>query len=85
MPRYFVDTDDGTTSVVDREGFEFADPGAARNAAIRALRDMAADSLPDGTSRTFRVAVRANARTLLSSATLIFEGPWEKGLPGAGN
>jgi hypothetical protein len=64
MRRFFFDTYDGQEKMVDREGLEYPDYAAARNAAARALADMARDALPDGQLHRFKVLVRDD------------EGPW---------
>jgi hypothetical protein len=58
MPRYFFDTDDGDERYRDDEGMDFPHAGAARDAEIGALPDMARDKILDGDRHTFAVQVR---------------------------
>ena len=46
MPRYFFDTDDGTTRRDDDEGTELVDDQAARDEAVQAMAEMASEYLP---------------------------------------
>lgn len=78
MPRFFVDTDDGGSTIIDKTGYEFGDEDAACTDAVRALNEMAADALATGnraadTRRVFRVWVRRRGEAPLYSACLTFE------------
>ena len=69
MPRYYVDTSDGETFVLDDIGLEVADLEAVKNAAVDVLPDMARDKLPDGDRRLFLAVVRdAQGRTVLQAS-----------------
>jgi hypothetical protein len=80
MPRYFFDTDDGTSLMIDPEGYELPDEAAARWAALDALPDMARDKIPDGDHRTFSVSVRDANQEVICAATLSLMGGWKKRL-----
>ena len=58
MPRYFFDTYDGERLQTDDQGIEFESFAAAKDAAQKALPDMARETLGDGTHRTYVVSVR---------------------------
>lgn len=77
MPRFFIDTHNDEEVAQDRHGYSLPDAETARAMAMRTLRDMAIDELPDGESRSFKVLVRDEAGSLLYSATLTFEGGWQ--------
>lgn len=84
MPRYFFDTDDGDDRFQDDEGMYFPDAGAARDAAIGALPDMARDKLhQDGDRHTLAVHVRDESGTLVYSAKLDLSDEWHALQPGS--
>ncbi|AMJ62287.1 DUF6894 family protein [Bosea sp. PAMC 26642] len=74
MPRYFIDTDDDETLVIDDEGMDLPDHGAARWQALDALPDMARDKMPDGDNRTFRVCARDERGKVVYSAEMKLQG-----------
>jgi bifunctional DNase/RNase len=74
MARFFVDSDDGSSAIVDDEGFDLADADAARKAARHALHDMARDYSEQVGRRLFTVLVRDEAGKSIYRASLIFEG-----------
>lgn len=76
MPRYFIDSSDGTNDLEDDSGLELASDGAARSAALDALADMVRDVLPDGDNRVFSVTVRDVLGKHLYQAKLMLEGRW---------
>lgn len=78
MPRYFIDTDDGDLSVQDEEGYELPDLRAARDAAHRALPDMARQKMPDGDSREFCARVRDENGNILYTVRLSLRGEWHE-------
>ncbi|RDJ20988.1 hypothetical protein DWF00_07110 [Bosea caraganae] len=77
MPLFFIDTHNGDLVARDRDGYNLPDVATARQMAVRTLRDMAGDELPDSESRLFRVSVRDAAGSLLYSAALAFEDRWQ--------
>ena len=77
MPRYYIDTDDGSLFITDDEGREYASIAAARAMAQRAVVDMAHRLIPDGEHRTFTAAIRDENGTVLYVATLSFDGEWK--------
>jgi hypothetical protein len=78
MPRYFIDTDDNHTLVIDDEGEELPDDNAARRSALAALPDMARDKMPDGDHRTFCASARNVTGEVVYTATLTLVGAWKK-------
>ncbi len=76
MPRYFIDTDDGSLFVSDDEGQDYADVRAARDMAHKTLPDMAQQRLPDGEHRTFTASVRDASGSIHYVATLTLAGAW---------
>jgi hypothetical protein len=65
MPRYYFDTCDGETFVVDDEGIELAGLQSARYAATQALGEMAKDALPGAVRRELFVEVRGEEKPLI--------------------
>lgn len=76
MPRYYFDTHDGDTGVIDEGGLQLADRAAARMAAIGALPDIARDVLPDGDRRDMAVRVRDESGRVILHATLSLAVDW---------
>jgi hypothetical protein len=76
MARYFIDTDDGDSSTIDCDGWEWPNDAAARNAALDALPDMAREKMPNGDERLFRVVVRDERDRVIYIATLHLSGGW---------
>lgn len=76
MPRYYIDSDDGTNAVLDREGYDYPNNREARRAAIAHLPDMAGDVLPDGNRRKLTVLLRDATRRPIFRATLSLEAEW---------
>ena len=76
MPRYFIDTDDGHTVVVDDEGYDLADHAAARDLALRALSDMARDTLSENDRRAYTSRIRAEDGSAIYGASLTLTGEW---------
>lgn len=83
MPRFFIDTEDGDTTLRDDEGEDYVDLAEARLAAIASLPGMADEKLPDGEHRVFKATVRDEASEIVYVATLTFHGDW-KGRGAAG-
>lgn len=77
MPRFFIDTDDGDTRVIDDTGYELLDAETARYMALDALPDMAREKLPDGDHRSFGVTVRNDKRQIIYVATFALMGGWK--------
>lgn len=76
MPRYFFDTDDGSTSRVDDVGVDLPDDETARREAQDALPDMACDKIPNGERRIFSVSVRDSAGCIIYTVDLTLNGRW---------
>ncbi len=76
MPLYYIDTDDGTNSSLDREGYFYSNNQEARKAAISHLPDMAGDVLPDGNLRKLTVVLRDEKRIPIFKATFSLKGEW---------
>lgn len=70
MPRYFFDTSDGTSQLIDRTGLVYADARGAREQALHALSDMAQDQIPRGGERLLSIVVRDDVGDRVYSATL---------------
>ena len=79
MPRYFTDTDDGILSAVDDEGIEFASVSNAREAALKALPEMAHDAFRRYGSQEFSVCVRDDAGRDVYRAVLTLKEDWADG------
>ena len=70
MTRFYFDTNDGRRGITDKIGVELRDRHAALQEAVRALPEIAKDSLPNGTEREFVVDVRDDEGRKLLRATL---------------
>jgi len=68
MARYFFDTFNGETWVVDNEGVECTDHEEARRSAHAALPDIAKDELPDSSQRLMIVRVRDGQGPLMETS-----------------
>lgn len=75
MPRYFFDISDGTF-IMDDEGVEYPNAHAVRDAAIRALPDIARDEIGKGNSRSVTVLMRDEAGQALFTASLSLSAAW---------
>lgn len=78
MPRFYFDTDDGQTSMKDVYGIELANADAARAVALRALPDMAQQTLPDGDQQKMAVCVRNESDVSILEVTLSLEVEWKQ-------
>lgn len=79
MPRYFIDSSDGSFSNIDAEGVELAGDDAARYLALDALPDMVREVLPDVDRHEFAVCVRDEVGKVIYSASLTLAGAWREG------
>ena len=75
MPRFFFDIRDGH-STVDDVGSEFPNVHAARNAAIKALPEIARDQIGSGCSREVSILMRDEAGRNLFAASLNLTSRW---------
>jgi hypothetical protein len=73
MPLFYFDVRDGDKFIRDEEGLEYPDLQGARDAAARALADMAKDVLPGPVMREMGVEVRDSEKKPLLRAALRFE------------
>ncbi len=76
MAKYYFETEFENVLVSDEEGLELVDDHAARAAALRALPDIAKDTIPIGDHRVFTIRVLNETRALVYQGTVIFEGDW---------
>lgn len=74
MPKYRFTTDDGHTLDLDPDRLDFPNDEAAACEAQRALADMAAEHLPDGSHLDMRVSVENEAGEVIYQASLEFNG-----------
>jgi hypothetical protein len=74
MPRFYVDTSDGQTSLEDEIGIDCSGPDQAARAAVSALPDLARDSFPH--CGIWSVAVRDATGTAIFRATLTLATEW---------
>jgi hypothetical protein len=81
MGRYFFDIDDGTGIMRDEIGLNCNSLLEARNGAIAALPEIAADETPNGQRRDYVVRVRDGTGCYLFEAFLSFEVRWLGPLP----
>jgi len=70
MPRYFFDTYDGDRLLRDEAGADYETFDDAKEEARARLPDMARDTLPNGTHRSFVVSVRNEAGTVVVRMSL---------------
>ncbi|HEY1708935.1 MAG TPA: hypothetical protein VGG10_11775 [Rhizomicrobium sp.] len=73
---YYFDTDNDDRTSRDERGQDHADPESMRDAAIRALPDLARDDLPNGDRRVFTVKVRDESGRYVFQATLSLIATW---------
>ncbi|AMJ62771.1 hypothetical protein AXW83_22950 [Bosea sp. PAMC 26642] len=73
MPRFFFTTHDSSSVDIDDEGLDFPNERAAKNAAQRALVDIADEHLPDGERADFKVEVENADHAKIYDASLRFE------------
>lgn len=76
MPRFFFDTYDGEHVLSDIDGIEFAALEDVREAAVRALPDIARDRVPAGNAMEMWVKVRDTANQPVFEAFLTFSSRW---------
>ncbi len=69
MPRYFLDTHNGTNLSVDPEGCELAGPAEARSDAVKTLPELMRGESGDRNS-TIAIKVRDETGKLIFVATL---------------
>lgn len=81
MPRYYIDSSDGSFSHIDSEGVELTGDEAARYLALDALPDMVREVLPDGDQREFAVCVRDEGGRVIYSARMTLTGAWRENDP----
>ncbi len=73
MPRYFYDVDDNGQLLRDDEGTDLESDGAAHYEGLRAMAEMAKDSLPgSGPQSTLTMSVRDESGRIVSKNTLTF-------------
>ena len=58
MPRYYFDSIENGRTLRDEEGLELADVEEARIEALKALGGIVKDSMPNGDTAQFAIAVR---------------------------
>ena len=73
---FFFDIYDGESLKRDDRGQEFPNLQAARNNAVRILRDLVRDMLPDGDKRVFVVAMRDESGATVFRAALSYMAEW---------
>ena len=73
MARYFFDTRDNGTLIVDDEGVELPDLEAVKVQAATSLAELALDVLPGSIQRNLTVHVRDMADNLVMVTQLTFE------------
>ncbi|GJD96894.1 DUF6894 family protein [Methylobacterium iners] len=71
MPRYFIDTSDGTFDVRDDKGLDLPDMEGARREAVTVLREMGRHSLDGNVRSQIAGSVRDEAGTVLFEAVLV--------------
>ena len=76
MPRFFIDTSDQQRFVRDDDGYEFATPEEAGQAAISVLPEMARDALPEASSSAFLALVRDEQGRNVLQASLSLAVVW---------
>lgn len=76
MSRFYFDVQDGDLHFHDEEGIDLPSTEALRDAAIRALPEMASDALPDGDTHQMVVRVRDANGDYVFEASLSFSSKW---------
>lgn len=70
MPRFYIDTDDGRSVVIDDDGAEYRDLASAEDEAMRALPEMAQARYPARDWRQVSAVVRDEAGAVRFRASL---------------
>ncbi|MGU3661824.1 DUF6894 family protein [Methylobacterium fujisawaense] len=70
MPRFYIDTDDGRSAVIDDDGAEYRDLASAEDEAMRALPEMAQSQHPTRNWHEIFATVRDEAGLLRFRASL---------------
>ena len=83
MPRFYIDTYDGTSFNADQQGVILKDRAAARYAAIDKLPDIARQVLPDGDRRVMMSQVWDKDRQPVFRAILTLTAQWLDDCPDA--
>jgi hypothetical protein len=76
---FFFDIYDGETLQRDDQGQEFPSLAAARDNAVRTLRDLVVDMLPDGDKRIVVIAMRDERGATVFRASFSFMAEWVTG------
>jgi hypothetical protein len=74
MPRYFIDTDNGSVFTIDDEGIVLANDDAARFEALAALPYLTKGRMPEGDNSTYRVSARNEAGEIVYATQMSFLG-----------
>lgn len=70
MARFYIDTDDGSSVVIDEDGTEYRDLASAEDIAMRALPEMAQSCFRAREARQFSATVRDDAGVVRFRASL---------------
>ncbi len=70
MPRFYIDTDDGRSAVIDEDGAEYRDLAGAEDEAMRSLPEMAQSRYPARDWRQVIATVRDEAGTVRFRASM---------------
>ena len=70
MPRFYIDTDDGRSAVIDEDGAEFRDLAGAEDEAMRSLPEMAQSCYPARDWRQVTATVRDEAGAVRFRASM---------------
>lgn len=76
MPRFYIDTDDDGSLLVDADGHDLANAEASRRLALKALSEMTLSSLAFGDRRGYSVRIQDEGGTVLYAAELALTGEW---------
>ena len=76
VPRYFIDTTDGSFHAIDEEGLELANLEAARHEAVCALPEIARGRIDNGVHKSVVVKVRDEEGAVLYQAALTLTEEW---------
>lgn len=76
MPLYFIDTDDGAHSVLDKDGHNLAGDDEAKRLAVATLASMAADMSPNTDRHVLTTRVRGADGEPIYAAEFVLTGEW---------
>ncbi|PBC02588.1 hypothetical protein [Mesorhizobium sp. WSM3860] len=76
MERFYFDLHNTEHTQMDSEGQLFSSPENARKEALRILRDVARDEMPNGDNLKITIKMRNDKREQIFEASLTLQSTW---------